>query len=81
MTEAVCQRCGFGLIPGFDSALKNATIKRPGFRDINVKVHHRPHVCQIVLMKRNEIGAREAAAAARENTLRRRVVRKLRSWL
>lgn len=75
MTEAACARCGFGLIPGMDSALKNATIKRDGFRPITVKVHHREHVCRIVLMKREEWGKSEAARIARENVWWRRAAR------
>lgn len=76
----VCAHCGVGLVPGTDSALKNAVYKREGFRDLPVKVHKRDWICQAVLRQRAEFGMAQAAEQKRQNVWFRRVLRKINSW-
>lgn len=79
MTEAICAHCGVGLLPGTDSALKNAVYKREGFRDLPVKVHKRPYICQAVNRQRAEFGMKQAAEQKRQNVWYRRLARQIRT--
>jgi hypothetical protein len=75
---AICERCGLGLIAGADSALRNATVKRDGFRPIVVKVHKREYICSAVLKQRGELAKKHAMWQQKQSVWWRRALRALR---